>query len=94
MTSEPPAIEKAAAASRVYAADFRQYAEYREDETLSDPVLAVSPSGPALSAGTVSGSRVLFRIAGGTAGEEYTITVTVTTSGGSTLVHPVTLKVT
>lgn len=94
MTSHPDAVEKPAGASRVYTLDFRQYAEVLAGETLSAPSVTASPSGPTLSAATVSGSRVLFRVAGGAAGTTYALTVTATTSGGSTLVHPVSLKVT
>jgi len=38
-----------------------------------------------IGAGSTSGSKVQFRISGGTNGEDYKITVVVTTSQGNTL---------
>lgn len=57
-----------------------------EGETIvSSPLPVVSSSAPALTVGTVSvsgGTKVRFRIGGGVAGQNYTVTVRITTSIG------------
>ena len=76
------------------------------NETLSTVTVAVSPSGPTLSAEAVTtvarkcngvnvaaGKAITFKVAGGSNATTYTITVTVTTSGGQTIVRKITLSV-
>ncbi len=46
-----------------------------------------------MSAAAVSGTQVIFTISGGTANTVYSITTTVATSGGSTLVSIPELRV-
>lgn len=80
---------------RRYVFNFFARSEVVAGETLSSPTVTVSPSGPTISgaavltsslAGVPSGKGVSATISGGTAGTTYTLTCTVTTSGGSTLV--------
>lgn len=77
--------------NRIYDMDFARYAELGAGQTLTaltsvddtkikgSGSLTITPSG-------VLGSRAQFRISGGSAGDEYRIEATVTTSGSSTLV--------
>lgn len=70
-----------------------------DDETLSGtPTITVSPTGPTIASPVVTtatytndygttvaiGKAVQFRVSGGTAGTEYLLTVTCTTSSGDT----------
>lgn len=80
--------------SRVYAVNFGNQPEVRDSgETLSSPTVSSTPSGLTISGETISGARVRFRVASGTNNVDYTITVTVSTSGSNTLVEAVTLQV-
>ena len=96
VSTQPKTLRKKAGASRTYDVDFTQYGELRAGEDLTGtPTTSVSPSsgGPTCSGHTTSGNKVRFRIAGGTAGVTYTITVTVSTDGGNTLQEDVLLEV-
>ena len=68
-------------------------------ETISSPTITSAPEGndtnPGLTIGTasVSGSQILFDISVGTHPIRYRVEVTVTTSGGATLVGDGILKV-
>lgn len=54
-------------------------------ETLTGtPTVVSSPTGPAISEISISGTKVVFRIAALTAGEQHRIKVTVTTSASNT----------
>lgn len=64
---------------------FNWAAKLAQGETISTATLAVSPAGPTLSAATISGSKVLFTIAGGTTNTTYTISCTITTSASRTI---------
>lgn len=77
-------IEKRADWSRIYQFDFTTFAEVSGGETISSPSV---PAVSGLTIGTPSAADgvVSVRISGGTAGTKYTVTCTVTTSGGSTL---------
>jgi len=92
MAAEP--LVKRPGETRVYSVNFGFQPEIRDAaETLSGPTVSASPSGLTISGTTVSGSRVRFQVAGGANAVDYTLTVTVSTSGGSTLVEAVTLQV-
>lgn len=69
-----------------------EIADYADTLT-GTPTVAVSPSGPTLASAAISGSQVLVTISGGTDATDYTLTFTATTTGGSTLVETITLKV-
>lgn len=59
-----------------------------ETETLTGtPTVTVSPAGPTISSISISGTKVVFFCTGVVNGTDYTLTVTVQTSGGSTLVE-------
>ena len=88
--------------------DFQKFPEVEQGETLSNPSVTVSPSGPTIGAPTVvasdfypgggasmisSGKGVKVSVSGGTAGTSYVLTCTVTTSGGATLIMKGTIAV-
>ena len=62
-------------------------------ETISDPVVTSTPSGLTVGSATVSGSKIVFTLASGTHPVRYRIEVTVTSSGGATLVGDGILRV-
>ena len=62
-------------------------------ETLSTSAVTASPSGLTLGSASISGSKVLFNLVGGTHGIRYRIEVTVTTSASATLVGDGILRV-
>ena len=62
-------------------------------ETISSPVITSTPAGLTVGTASISGSKILFTIAAGTHPVRYRIEVTVTTSGGATLVGDGVLKV-
>lgn len=82
--------------SILFGADFTRL--LATGETLSAPAVAVSPAGPTITAIAVNtatfvnddgetvaiGQGVRFRVAGGTAGTDYTLTVDAATSAGNT----------
>lgn len=93
-------LPKYAAEVRSYGFDFSQFPEVAAGETLSSPSVSVSPSGPTIGTPEViaadyypgggatmirSGKGVKVTISGGTAATSYTLSCTVTSSGGATL---------
>ncbi len=100
----PRVRRKAPTAVRNIAVNFSDWLDHGEIIT-GTPTVAVSPSGPTLSAASVNsgrrvvdnrscapGSVVTFTVSGGTA-NTYTITITASTSGSQTLVGYITLVV-
>lgn len=79
-----PALTKRTTWSRLYDFDFSSMAEMQAGETISTASVP-SVSGVTVGSTVISGSRVQVRISGGTANASYTLTCTITTSGGSTL---------
>jgi len=80
---------------RSYIFDLANAPEIVSGETISSPTVTGSPSGLTIGTPTIleaetlavpSGKGVAVTISGGTAGTSYTLTCTVTTSGGATLV--------
>lgn len=61
--------------------------------TISSSSISISPSDVTSSSGTVVDGIVYFTLSGGTAGTNYTVTVTITTSDSQTLVGIGSLKV-
>jgi hypothetical protein len=96
-----PTLEKIAAEARAYVFDFSRYPEVISGETISSPVTpAVSGltiGSPTVTSATIdgvpSGKGVKVTISSGTAGTTYTVDCRVTTSGGSTLIRRMQLRV-
>lgn len=101
-------LSKYASEVRSFGFDFQDFPEVQQDETLSSPSVSVSPSGPTIGSPSVTdadfypgngarmipaGEGVKVSISGGTASTTYTLTCTVTTSGGATLIMKGTLVV-
>lgn len=61
--------------------------ELASGETIASSNWAVSPSGPTLSGAGTSGARAFVYMAGGTAGTEYLLTNTITTSASPARTH-------
>lgn len=80
-------IEKKAGWARYYDFDFSRLAEFREDppQTILTHQVAATPSGLTLGSTGLAGAVVQAPVSGGTAGTTYTLTCTITTSGGATL---------
>ena len=93
-------LRKYAGEVRAYGFDFSKFPEVMSGETLSSPTVTVSPTGPTIGTPTVTtvpfdpgrgaeliqtGKGVKVSVSAGTAGVSYTLTCTVTTSGGATL---------
>lgn len=81
-------LSKMAADTLQLAMDFGDQPELNQGQTITGtPTASVSPSGPTISAVALNsnGYQVNLTAAGGTAGTDYTVTVTVVLSGGSTL---------
>lgn len=94
MSTQPTKLAKKFTASRSYFADFSQYAELREGDALTGaPTVTTSPTGLTLSGAVVAGGGVMFRAQGGTAGVEYTISISCATTSGNTLAEDVVLSV-
>lgn len=87
----PEILVKQPGESRQFSMDFSSL--LATSETISSPTVSSSPSGLTLGSASVSGSKVLFNISGGTHQVKYRIEVTVTSSGGSTLQGDGILKV-
>lgn len=88
-------IQKYTGEFRAFCFDFSNAPEVVAGETLSSPTVTVSPSGPTIGSPSVlssafddvaSGKGIKVTVSGGTAGTTYTLTCTVTTSGGATLI--------
>lgn len=101
----PRVRRKAPTAVRNIAVNFTDWLDHGEIIT-GTPTVAVSPSGPTLSAASVNswrrvvdgracnpGTVVTFSASGGSASTTYTITITASTSGSQTLVGYITLIV-
>jgi hypothetical protein len=93
---------------RAFAFDYQDFPEVQAGETLSAPVVTVLPAGPTIGSPAVNaaifypgggrpripiGKGVSVSISGGTAANDYTLTCTVTSSGGATLIIKGTLRV-
>lgn len=86
-------LEKLAAWSRLYDFNFATFSELVAGQTISSPSVVSSPSGLTVGSPTVSSALVQVRLSGGTAGTDYSVTCSVTTSGSSTLTIVGILKV-
>ena len=87
----PQMLIKQPGETREFSMDFSNL--LASSETISSPVVTSTPSGLTIGSATVSSGKVLFDISGGTHPVRYRIEVTVTSSGGSTLVGDGILKV-
>ena len=62
-------------------------------ETLSSCAVVAEVGLTVTTPGTISGDECVTQVSGGTSGEEYTITFTMTTSAGNTYVDKIVMKV-
>lgn len=85
--TKPDLLRKSPSTSRNYYVDFGAWAELNinGDTIASASTVTVSPSGPTIGSPVISGTKIVFNIAGGSAGNTYTLTVTCTTSSGAVL---------
>ena len=87
----PQMLVKQPGEIRQFSMDFSSLLD--TSETISSPSVSSSPSGLTVGVASVSGSKVLFNIEGGTHPVKYRLEVTVTASGGATLVGDGLLRV-
>ena len=87
----PEMLVKQPGETRQFSMDFSSLLE--SGETHSSPSVSATPSGLTLGSASISGSKVLFTIASGTHQIKYRLEVTVTSSGGATLVGDGVLRV-
>jgi hypothetical protein len=87
------ALEKAPAESRLYGFDFQRFAEVVAGETIVSGTVVPDIAGLTITGTAGSGSQLQARIAGGTKGTVYRLTITATTSGGNVLGDFATLSV-
>ncbi len=81
-------LQKAVSWIRFYEFRFAKFAEFTGTaaETITGtPTVTAIPAGLPLGTPSISGSTVLVLVTSGTAGVTYTLTCTITTSGGATL---------
>lgn len=76
---------KRASWSRLYDWDFADFTEMEGGQTIDSATVTVDSVGITVGSPAVSGSIVQARVSGGEVGVDYTVTVTVETSGGDTL---------
>lgn len=88
----PQILVKQPGESVVYSMDFLNLLAAGESLAGVSGVTA-SPSGPTISSETISGTEVVFRVAGGTNGVDYRIAVTVTTNLSNTRIADGVLRV-
>lgn len=69
---------------RIYGIEWSRFLSARDDATISSSTYAVE-SGVTKVSQSTSGSRTFVKVSGGTAGEEYLVTNTVTLSNGETV---------
>jgi hypothetical protein len=77
---------------RMHFGNHPEIADYADTLT-GTPTVAVSPTGPTLASAAISGTEVRVTVSGGTDDTDYTLTFTVSTTAGSTLVETITLQV-
>jgi len=87
----PQVLVKQPGETRQFSMDFSSLLDTAE--TISDPSVTSTPTGLTLGSATVSGSKILFNLSSGTHPVRYRIEVTVTSSGGATLVGDGVLRV-
>jgi len=87
----PQLLVKQPGETRQFSMDFSSLLD--TGETISGPSVTSTPSGLTVGSATVSDSKILFTLASGTHPVRYRIEVTVTSSGGSTLVGDGILRV-
>jgi len=87
----PEVLVKQPGETRQFSMDFSSL--LGTSETISTSAVTVSPSGLTTGSTSVSGSKVLFNIVGGTHGVRYRLEVTITTSASATLVGDGILRV-
>ena len=87
----PQVLVKQPGETRQFSMDFSSL--LATDETISSPSVTSTPSGLTIGSASVSGSKILFDISAGTHPVKYRLEVTVTSSGGATLVGDGILRV-
>jgi len=87
----PQMLIKQPGETREFSMDFSNL--LASSETISSPTVTSTPAGLTIGSATISSGKVLFDISSGTHPVRYRIEVTVTSSGGSTLVGDGILKV-
>ena len=87
----PQLLVKQPGETRQFSMDFSSL--LADGETLSGPSITSTPSGLTVGSPSVSGSKILFDLSSGTHPVRYRLEVTVTGSGGATLVGDGSLRV-
>ena len=91
----PETLCKPEDASRLYNFDFSDFSEFRDGETITSVTsVEADVSGLTIGTPTSDGAIAQARISSGSSGTTYTLSATVVTSGGSTLVQTGYLEVT